>query len=76
MTGLQQILPVWTEWIWAVSWQFTLLVGLVAITCWLLRAASPRIRHALWLLCLVKIVPAPFVGCAVGNRQLGCTIAA
>lgn len=41
-------------WLFAASWQLALLIGLVAVATRLLRHASPRLRHALWLLVLLK----------------------
>ncbi len=55
MTQLNQWSAVWWEWITALSWQLSLLVCLVGVAVWALRRASPRARHALWLLVLLKV---------------------
>jgi bla regulator protein BlaR1 len=44
-------------WLWRASWQASLVIVLVLLTQWLLRnKLSPRWRHALWLLVVVRLV--------------------
>lgn len=47
------------QWLVQASWQIALLVAIVAVATRLLRKASPRLRHALWLLVLLKAVLPP-----------------
>ncbi len=54
MTLLQRFAERWLEWMLAASWQLAILVCIVALACAALRSASPRLRHSLWLLVLVK----------------------
>ncbi len=59
MTVFEQFAGQWFDWIASVSWQLALLVCLAAIAGRVARAASPRLRHALWLLVLVKVFLPP-----------------
>ncbi len=59
MSPLEQTAVTWLTWMWTLSWQLALFVGLVTLACWLLRSSSPRLRHALWLLVLIKILIPP-----------------
>jgi bla regulator protein BlaR1 len=44
------------DWLWRASWQATVLVVLVLLMQWLLRRhLSPRWRHALWLLVVIRL---------------------
>lgn len=69
MTRLAEFSQAWAAWAWAASWQFALFVALVAASCWGLRAASPRLRHALWVLAFLKVLlPTTFsLPWSVGN---------
>jgi len=50
----------WLNWQWSMLWQTAVLVGVVALTDRLVRKwAWPQLRHALWLLVLVKLVLPP-----------------
>lgn len=62
MIDLRQLAERWLQWAWSLSWQFALLVVLVAITCRVLPSASARLRHALWLLVVVKALLPPALG--------------
>ncbi|MCA9026536.1 MAG: M56 family metallopeptidase [Planctomycetaceae bacterium] len=46
----------WAEWAMTAGWQFTIVVAIVAILCLGLRYASPRLRHSLWVLALLKLL--------------------
>src|SRR5438552_3324650 len=59
MSLLQQTAGRWLAWIIAASWQLAFLICIVAIAAWVARGASPRLRHALWLLVLVKVFLPP-----------------
>lgn len=59
MTVVQQFAERWLEWALAASWQLAILVGIVALVCAIPWIGSPRLRHALWLLVLVKAVLPP-----------------
>lgn len=50
------------DWLAAASWQLALFILIVAAATWLLRKASPRLRHGLWLLVLVKALLPPTLG--------------
>jgi beta-lactamase regulating signal transducer with metallopeptidase domain len=52
-------LQAWLAWLAASSWQLALLISAVAVLTRLLRATSPRLRHALWLLVLAKVFLPP-----------------
>ncbi|HWB13558.1 MAG TPA: M56 family metallopeptidase [Pirellulales bacterium] len=54
MIPFNHFLETWLAWLVASSWQLALLISVVAVLTRLLRAASPRLRHALWLLVLAK----------------------
>ncbi|HVW36688.1 MAG TPA: hypothetical protein VHB99_05265, partial [Pirellulales bacterium] len=59
MHEFQEICRCWLAWITAASWQLALLVCLVAVATRLAAKASPRLRHGLWLLVLVKVFLSP-----------------
>src|SRR5690349_14969671 len=61
----------WFRWIAAASWQLALLTALVAAATWLLRGGSPRLRHALWLLVLVKALLPPSLAAPWGIGAWG-----
>ncbi|HVA45926.1 MAG TPA: M56 family metallopeptidase [Pirellulales bacterium] len=65
------VLRHWWVWIVAASWQLALLVALVAALTWLLRSASPRLRHALWLLVLAKVFLPPGLATPVSVGRWG-----
>ena len=49
----------WWSWIVPASWQLVILVCLVAVITRCLRNATPRLKHCLWLLVLVKVFLPP-----------------
>jgi beta-lactamase regulating signal transducer with metallopeptidase domain len=49
----------WWNWIVAASWQLAIVTCVVGALVALLRRASPRLRHALWLIVLVKVFLPP-----------------
>ena len=51
----------WLRWAVEASWQLAVLVCIVAIVSRLLRSASPRLRHGLWLLVLIKAFLPPML---------------
>ncbi|MBI2825549.1 MAG: M48 family metalloprotease [Planctomycetia bacterium] len=55
MSAWETVSQRWLDWMVAASWQLAVLVCVVAVATRALRAASPRLRHALWLLVLVKV---------------------
>ena len=59
MSVIDQISEQWFRWIVAASWQLALLVCVVALVARAARPASPRLRHALWLLVLAKVFLPP-----------------
>lgn len=45
------------HWLWRASWQASVLIVLVLVAQWVLRGQlSPRARHALWLLVLLRLL--------------------
>lgn len=54
MNALDHVSWQWLGWMAAASWQLALFVCLVAAIVCLSRTASPRLRHALWLLVVIK----------------------
>jgi prepilin-type processing-associated H-X9-DG protein len=57
---INRIAGVWLNWQWAMLWQTTVLIGLVAIIDRLIRKrAWPQLRYALWLLVFVKLILPP-----------------
>jgi len=59
MNLLNWAAELWFDWILAASWQLALLICIVAVISRLAKAASPRLRHAFWLLVLVKVFLPP-----------------
>ena len=59
MNAFHEFAVRWFAWMVAASWQLALLVCLVAIISVALRGASPRLRHGLWLLVLLKVFLPP-----------------
>jgi beta-lactamase regulating signal transducer with metallopeptidase domain len=64
-------LRTWLAWIASSSWQLALLIGFVAALTRLLRATSPRLRHALWLLVLAKVFLPPSLATPVSVGRWG-----
>lgn len=56
---IERLSRAWWGWVTAASWQLALLTCLVAAAVVLLRRASPRLRHALWLLVIIKVFIPP-----------------
>jgi beta-lactamase regulating signal transducer with metallopeptidase domain/lipoprotein-anchoring transpeptidase ErfK/SrfK len=57
---LNDIAQNWFDWQWAMLWQTTVLICIVALLDRLIRKwAWPQLRYALWLLVLVKLVLPP-----------------
>ncbi len=59
MSSLEGVSGPWLDWIVAASWQLALLIAIVALAMLAARAMSPRLRHALWLIVLVKVFLPP-----------------
>lgn len=56
MATLDSQLRAFFEWLWAASWQVSVLILAILFTQWALRKyLSPRTRYALWLLVLVRL---------------------
>ncbi|TWT96811.1 Regulatory protein BlaR1 [Botrimarina colliarenosi] len=51
---LEYVVAATLEWLAVASWQLAIFIGLVACAVALLRKASPRLRHGLWLLVFIK----------------------
>lgn len=71
MMTITSLSDAWFRWIVAASWQLALLTALVAAATWLLRGGSPRLRHALWLLVLVKALLPPSLAAPWGIGAWG-----
>ena len=63
--SLNQISENWAELMWAVLWQSTLLVGVVAVIAILLGRSSPVVRYWLWQIVAIKLLLMPFWTLAV-----------
>ncbi len=57
---LNQWAAIWAELMWAVLWQSTLLIVVVALIARLLRRASPVVRYWLWQIVAIKLLLMPF----------------
>jgi beta-lactamase regulating signal transducer with metallopeptidase domain len=58
--AIEQLAQTWSAWIVPASWQLALLVCLVAAVLVVTsRRVSPQLRHALWLLVLLKVFLPP-----------------
>ncbi|TWT83091.1 Methicillin resistance mecR1 protein [Planctomycetes bacterium CA13] len=56
----------WFKWLVSSSWQVGLFVVLVACLCLVLKKGSPRLRHGLWLLALLKMFLPPSLSVVTG----------
>ena len=56
---------IWTGLVWAVVWQWTVLVVVVAVLAWCLRRSSPAVRYWLWQILAIKLLLMPFWTVAV-----------
>ena len=69
MTSLVQTVNQWSQaWVglmWAVLWQSTLLIGVVALIAILLRRSSPGVRYWLWQIVAIKLLLMPFWTAAI-----------
>lgn len=63
--SLNRISENWAELTWAVLWQSTLLVGVVAVISILLGRSSPVVRYWLWQIVAIKLLLMPFWTLAV-----------
>ncbi len=61
MSGIQQAAESWWAWVVASSWQIAVVICAIAVCVALLKDFSPRLRHGLWLLVLVKIFLPPTI---------------
>lgn len=59
------------EWLTAASLQLAVFIGLVAITTWAVRSASPQLRYWLWVLVLLKAITPPWIGAAWSLGEWG-----
>lgn len=50
---------------WAVSWQWAVLVVLLALVVWLVRRSSPTVRYWLWQVLMIKLLVMPIWTLAV-----------
>ena len=50
------------RWLVAASWQLAIFIAVVAMATTVLKNASPRLRHGMWLLVLVKALLPPTLG--------------
>lgn len=63
--GLNVWSEAWANLAWAVFWQSTLLIGLIALLALLLRRSSPTVRYWLWQIVAIKLLVMPFWTLAV-----------
>ncbi|TWU42453.1 M56 family metallopeptidase [Novipirellula artificiosorum] len=68
---IEQLSNAWRDWIVAASWQLALFILLVAGLVFLLKRSSPRLRHGLWILVLVKVFLPPSLSLITGIGQWG-----
>jgi len=71
MSSLDQVSRQWLAWMTAASWQLALLVCIVAVVAYVARAASPRLRHCLWLLVLAKVFLPPTLATPISVGRWG-----
>lgn len=50
----------WADLMWAILWQSTLLIAVIAAIALLLRRSSPNVRYWLWQIVAVKLLLMPF----------------
>ncbi len=62
---LNELATIWAELMWAVLWQSTLLIVVVAAIARLLRPAAPVVRYWLWQIVAIKLLLMPFWTLAV-----------
>ena len=55
----------WSGLVWAILWQSTLLVAVVALVAVMLRRAAPAVRYWLWQIVAIKLLLMPFWTMAV-----------
>ncbi len=55
----------WTGLAWAVAWQSTLLVGVVALVALGMRRSSPSLRYWLWQIAAIKLLVMPLWGVSI-----------
>jgi beta-lactamase regulating signal transducer with metallopeptidase domain/Tol biopolymer transport system component len=57
---INRIVEIWWNWMWPMFWQVSLLIAFIEVADYLLRRHLwPQIRHAMWLLVLVKLLLPP-----------------
>lgn len=71
MSGLDEFSREWLAWIWPATWQLTLLICLIGVVCLLTRKAPAGLRHALWILVLVKVCLPPGLATPVSVGSWG-----
>ncbi len=59
MTSINSLLGIWmNRWIetlWSISWQVSILAGIVLIICFFSRKASPTFHYSLWMIVLIRL---------------------
>ncbi len=58
-TTLDQFSQRWGAWMFGISWQLVVVVGVVWGVTWLVRNRSATLVHALWLLVLARLIVPP-----------------
>lgn len=71
MNTFEAISRPWLWWVSSASWQLAFLVCLVAAAAAVVQKASPRLRHALWLLVLAKVFLPPALTSPVSIGRWG-----
>jgi len=64
--SLSTIVDDWWQWICLASWQLVVVIIAISVIAWLCRRGSPRLRHALWFLVLLKVFVPPSVSSPTG----------
>ena len=73
MNTLHEFFNAWSQWIFSASWQIALFTILVLSVSLIISKKHARIRYALWLLVIVKVVLPPSIGVVWGVGSWGVT---
>jgi beta-lactamase regulating signal transducer with metallopeptidase domain len=57
--GFNRLAATWAELVWAVTWQSTFLVGVLAVVVLALRRSSPGLRYWIWQIAAIKLLLMP-----------------
>src|SRR4051812_28588660 len=63
---IETVIGFWSSWMISMSWQVAALVGILAMTGFLLRHRSARVRYSVWTLVPIRLLLPPSLALVTG----------